>query len=177
MLYTLVHINEIVAAESISPLNHFCAWTVTVGQSEISPIVNWCVDDCLPHSFEPSSLLEEGSSSLNNQSHWIWYCGGRVWLWVLNSNLLLMWASMRGCFSWMWLWCFPCIWSVGSIISTSQTRPTSVCRRVTRVIPAEKVLCPGWLSLYQCRVIWGECCLEHLSVDGYLELLQWWDRE
>ena len=40
MMYTLVHINELVAPESIGVSKHFPAWTVTVWQSETSPIVN-----------------------------------------------------------------------------------------------------------------------------------------
>ena len=64
MLYTLLHIREIVAPESIRALKHFPAWTVTVGQSETSPIVNSC--GCSPYSLKSSSLLEEGSSSLKH---------------------------------------------------------------------------------------------------------------
>ena len=41
-------INEIVAPESIKALDLFQAWTVTMGQSKTSPIVNWWYDDCLP---------------------------------------------------------------------------------------------------------------------------------
>ena len=69
MLYTLVHIKEIIAPELISALKHFPAWTVTIGQSETSPIVNWCVGDCSPYSFESVSLFEEGSCSLKDQIH------------------------------------------------------------------------------------------------------------
>ena len=60
-------INEITVPESIKALNHFPTWTVTVGQSKTSPVVNWWIDDC-PLIFESSSLLEDGSCSLNDQS-------------------------------------------------------------------------------------------------------------
>ena len=45
------------------------AMTVIVGQSKASSIVNLCVGDCPPHSFESLSLHEEASSSLKDQSH------------------------------------------------------------------------------------------------------------
>ena len=64
-------INEIAALESVKALKLFPAWTATVGQCETSPIVNWLVDDCPPHSLESSSLLEEGSSSLKDQSQFL----------------------------------------------------------------------------------------------------------
>ena len=57
MLYTNVCIIEI-APKSISALKYFPAWTVTVGQSEISPIVNCFVCGCPPHLFESLSQLE-----------------------------------------------------------------------------------------------------------------------
>ena len=67
MLYTLVHINEIVAPEPIRALNLFPPCTVTMGQSKTSPISNWLVDECPSCLFESSSLLKEGSSSLKDQ--------------------------------------------------------------------------------------------------------------
>ena len=106
ILYTLTHINEIVVPKSIKAFNHFPAWTITMGQSEKYPIVSWWSDDHPPHSFEPSSLLERGPSNLKDQSLVCFLV--RVWLWVLNGDLLMM-KSMKGCFLWMWLWCFPCI--------------------------------------------------------------------
>ena len=39
LLYTLVHINEMMGPELIRALNLFLKWTVTVGKSETSPIV------------------------------------------------------------------------------------------------------------------------------------------
>ena len=71
ILYTLIHIKEIAAPESFRALNLFPAWTVTMGQSETRNIVNWLVDDCPPHSFESSSLLEEGFSSSKDQSNYL----------------------------------------------------------------------------------------------------------
>ena len=68
-LYTVMHINEIVALELFKALNHFLTWIVTVGQSKTSPMLNWWVDNHPPHSFEYFSLLEEGPSSLKDQSH------------------------------------------------------------------------------------------------------------
>ena len=64
-----MHINEKVTPESIKALNLFPAWTVTMGQSQTSRIVNWWVDDHPPHLFESLSLLKEGCSSLKDQSH------------------------------------------------------------------------------------------------------------
>ena len=69
-MYTLIHINEMVAPESKRASNLFLAWTVTVEQSETSPIVNWLVDDCPHYSSESSSLLEESCSSSKDGSHY-----------------------------------------------------------------------------------------------------------
>ena len=68
MLYTLVHISEIVTPKSFKAVKHFPAWTVTIEQSKTSPVVTWCVGDCPTHLFESASLLEEGSSSLKDQN-------------------------------------------------------------------------------------------------------------
>ena len=57
------------APDSFTALKLFLAWTVTVGQSQTSPIVNWMVDDSPLHLFKLLSLLEEGSRSLRDQSH------------------------------------------------------------------------------------------------------------
>ena len=70
ILYILIYINEMVAQGSKRALNLFLAWTVTVEQSDRSPIGNWLVDDCPHYSSESSSLLEEGSSSSKDGSHY-----------------------------------------------------------------------------------------------------------
>ena len=67
MLYMLVGANERPAPESIRALNLFPACTITVGQSDTSPMVLWLFEECPPHS--SSSLLGDVSSSLNYQSH------------------------------------------------------------------------------------------------------------
>ena len=104
ILYTLICINETVAPEFIRALNLFPSWTFTVGQSETSPIVNWLVDDSPLHSFRSLSLLIEASNSLRGQIHClIW---GRVWLWILNCDLLLVMRFMRGFCLWKQSWCF-----------------------------------------------------------------------
>ena len=59
--------NDIAVPELIRALNLFPACTVTVGESETRPIVQWVLEDCPSHS--SSSLLGEGSSSFMNQSH------------------------------------------------------------------------------------------------------------
>ena len=53
-----------VVPESIKALMCFLACTVTVGQSEISSLVNHWGCGCPPHLSESSSLLKEGSRSL-----------------------------------------------------------------------------------------------------------------
>ena len=66
MLYMLVWANKRAATESIRALNLFLACTITVGQSDTSPMVQWLFEECPLHS--SSSLLEEGSTSLKDQS-------------------------------------------------------------------------------------------------------------
>ena len=61
-----MYANEIAAPELIKTLNLFPACTVTVGQSEIRPIVYWVFVGCPPHSF--SSLLGKVPSSLEVQT-------------------------------------------------------------------------------------------------------------
>ena len=45
---------------------------------------------------------------------------------------------------WMWFWCLLCVQSVEGIIRVSQTRLVLVCRVVTRVTPAWRVVCHRW---------------------------------
>ena len=65
MLYMLVQTSKSAAAESIRALNLLPACTVTIGQSDTSSMV-W-FEKCTPCS--SLSLLGEGSSGLNDQSH------------------------------------------------------------------------------------------------------------
>ena len=60
ILYIHVCINDIVAPELIKTLNHFSAWTVTLGQSKNK---SYLFVIALPILFQSLSLLEEGSSS------------------------------------------------------------------------------------------------------------------
>ena len=76
ILYTLLCINEIAAAEVIKALNNLLAWTVTVRQStvrqsEVSPSAKRVVNDCPIHLSESPSLPKEGSSSLKDRSHYL----------------------------------------------------------------------------------------------------------
>ena len=126
-------------------------WTITIGQSKTSPIVNWCIGDFPPHSFESSSLLEEASSSWKGQRYfWLW---GRVLLWVLNGDLLLMLRSIRSCFTWMRLWCLPCVWFVGHMTGVSQTRPNAFHRINMRVTLGWRVLCHEWVSVVSVQFV------------------------
>ena len=63
----LVQTIERAAPESIRALNLLPVCSVTVGQSDTSPMVQW-FEECPPHS--SSSLLGEGPSSLRDQSHY-----------------------------------------------------------------------------------------------------------
>ena len=146
-MYTLLHINEIVVPESIMALNYFPAWAVTVGQFKMSPIINLWVDDCPASLFVSSSLLEEGSSSLKDQSHHL----------ILRKSLAVSpewWptsdaGSMRCFFPWMWLWCLLHAQFVVRIIRvswTSWTRLASDHKVVMKMALAGRLSSCGWVA-------------------------------
>ena len=174
MLYTLLRISEIAVPESIRALNCFPAWTVTVGQSETSPIVNCCGFGCPPHSFESSSLLEKGSRSLKhpNPHHSLRKS--------LNAHSE-QWASSGagvygGCCAWFWLQCPPCVWSMWSVRGVPWCGLAVVSGVASRVTGEKGV--GLWMSYVFNGVRYPSgSAFWYLSVDGYHKLLQCCDRE
>ena len=129
MLYTPVHVNEIAAPESCMD----CHCRAVPSKS--------CCKTCVLMIALPIHLnLHYLKRALVVYRIRVFIqFWGRVWLWVLNSDLLLMLGSMRGFSPCMWLWCLPCIWSVGSIVRMSQTRLASIHRVVMRVAAGWRV--------------------------------------
>ena len=128
-------------------LKHILVCTVTVGQSEISPMLNcWgCVSH--PCSSESSSLLQESSSSLKYPSHppilrrnpfaspkWWPYCGAGVYGRSLSMNLA---------------WYFPGVWPMGSVQGVPWAGLTMISRIVLGLVLVWSVTrCVAPMSVY-----------------------------